>query len=83
MTTLGTNTTLGPSPKKQSGATLLLGAEMRQKLLQAETFLKLYLVLSQNTPSLFRFGSISPGQGYHRVSTLEKVVKKKLAESYT
>ena len=29
MTTLGANITLWPSPKKQSGATLLLGAEMR------------------------------------------------------
>ena len=52
MTTLGANITVWSSPKKQSGATLLLGAEMRQKLLQAETFLKLYLVLGHNTPLL-------------------------------
>ena len=76
LTTLGTNIPLRPSPKKQSGATLLLVAETRQKLLQAETFLQLYLVLSQNTPSLFRLGSILPGPGYHRVSALEKDVKK-------
>ena len=45
MAAFGTNEPIGPTPADQRLSALLLGAELRQKLRQAEALLKLNLIL--------------------------------------